>query len=438
MSKVVFFSTTFYPEMITWNPLGLPLDPEWKEFERDWKALGRPMSPLTGDPEWTKGMKVVTQKENFLLAKSKGVNRNPYAGDWRRVGELGENFLYAAGRLVHCPLPFDRTGNWNIFNTLYDPIPSTDNWNMDFPEVCHKRAQELWGMSDDIRLWWSGGIDSTTSLTALIQNQPKDSTLRVLLSKQSIEENPTYYEKIKKLGLPLEWSTKENMWDVSRFSDGTINVTGECGDPMYGTFVVEHHIEEINEPWKEMFNWSDCSNIYEIRDDRPLNKPLYPKFIDWCEEYIKLCPFEIKNTFDFTWWLAFTIKWQWIDRRLFGYLEPPTNWRNMISFFNSEDFQRWSIVNHDLKHKGTWKTYKWPSKEFIYEYNRDDNYLNNKTKETSFPKTVPVGLGQIRNKLIMDDGNYVKRTETVDYKEILCWDVFDKGTFTKLRDGLID
>ena len=107
MSKVVFFSTTFYPEMITWNPLGLPLDPEWKEFERDWKALGRPMSPLTGDPEWTKGMKVVTQKENFLLAKSKGVNRNPYAGDWRRVGELGENFLYAAGRLVHCPLPFD-------------------------------------------------------------------------------------------------------------------------------------------------------------------------------------------------------------------------------------------------------------------------------------------------------------------------------------------
>ena len=110
----------------------------------------------------------------------------------------------------------------------------------------------------------------------------------------------------------------------------------------------------------------------------------------------------------------------------------------MISFFNSEDFQRWSIVNHDLKHKGTWKTYKWPSKEFIYEYNRDDNYLNNKTKETSFPKTVPVGLGQIRNKLIMDDGNYVKRTETVDYKEILCWDVFDKGTFTKLRDGLID
>ena len=81
-----------------------------------------------------------------------------------------------------------------------------------------------------------------------------------------------------------------------------------------------------------MWDWPDVANIYEIREDRPLNRPLYPKFIEWCEEFIKLCPFEVKNTFDFTWWLAFSIKWQWIDRRLFGYLEPPTNWRNMVSF----------------------------------------------------------------------------------------------------------
>ena len=167
MSKVVFFSTTFYPEMIEWNPLQVNMSPDWKEYERDWKALGRPISPLTGDPSWTQGQMVVTDKDVWKYAKSNGKNRNPYAGDWRRVGELGENFLYAAGRLVHCPLPFDRTDTWSIFNTLHNPIPSTDNWNMTFPEVCHKRAQELWGRTDDIRLWWSGGIDSTTSLTAL-------------------------------------------------------------------------------------------------------------------------------------------------------------------------------------------------------------------------------------------------------------------------------
>ena len=438
MSKVVFFSTTFYPEMIEWNPLDAQMHPDWKEYERDWKALGKPLNPVTGDPHYTKGQVIVTEKERYNYAKSKGIIRNPYAGDWRRVGELGNNFLYAAGRLVSCPLPFDRTDTWGIFNTLHDAIPSTDNWNMTFPEVCHKRAQELWEKSENIRLWWSGGIDSTTALTALIQNQPDDdhSRLRILLSEQSIVENPTYYEIIKKMNIPLEWSTKDNMWDVERFSDWTLNITGECGDPMYGTFVVEKHIESINEPWKELFNWEDSGNIYEIRDDRPLNKPLYGKFIEWCEEFNKLCPFEIKNTFDFTWWLAFAIKWQWIDRRLFGYLEPPTDWRNMESFFNCDDFQRWSIVNHDLKHKGTWKTYKWPSKEFIYEFNKDDDYLHNKTKETSFPKTVPVGLGQIKNKLIMDDGQYWKRNDVIDYDKIGVWDVFNKKTFNNIGSSL--
>ena len=155
-----------------------------------------------------------------------------------------------------------------------------------------------------------------------------------------------------------------------------------------------------------------------------------------CEEYIKKCPFEIKTTFDFTWWLAFTIKWQWIDRRLFGYLEPPTGWRNMISFFNCPDFQKWSMTNHDLKHKGTWKTYKWPSKEFIYEFNKDSNYLHNKVKETSFPKTVPVGLKKIKNKLIMDDGTHYKRKESLDYDAIKVWDVFDKNTFDRIRNHL--
>ena len=77
-------------------------------------------------------------------------------------------------------------------------------------------------------------------------------------------------------------------------------------------------------------------------------------------------------------------------------------------------------------------------KEFIYEYNKDDNYLHNKTKETSFPKTVPVGLGQIRNKLIMDDGKYFKRNEVLDYDRIGVWDVFDKGTFTNIRNSLVD
>ena len=65
MSKVVFFSTTFYPEMIEWNPLGMEMEDDWKEYERDWKTLGKPLNPLTGDPHYTKGQVIVTEQNQY-------------------------------------------------------------------------------------------------------------------------------------------------------------------------------------------------------------------------------------------------------------------------------------------------------------------------------------------------------------------------------------
>ena len=421
MSKVVLYATSFYPEMIKWNPLNIPLKNEWQDYSRDWTILGIP-NPV--------------KKTNHAKHGGEVLPQNPYVGDWRRIGELGENYIYALGRLVRCPLPYDRTGDWNIFNVLYDPIPEIGNWNMTFPEICHKRAQEIWSANENLRVWWSGGIDSTTTLTALLLNHPVGANLTVMLSKASTIENPTYYDKLKKLNIPLEWISKKDIWNPDRFDGSVLNITGECGDPMYGTFVMEHHIEQIDEPWKAIFDWDDTHFIYRVTESRKMNAPHVDKCVAFAEEYIKKCPFEIKTTFDFTWWLAFTIKWQWIDRRLFGYLDPPTGWRNMISFFNCDDFQKWSMTNHDLKHKGTWKTYKWPSKEFIYEFNRDDNYLHNKVKETSFPKTVPVGLEKIKNKLILDDDTHYKRKELLDYDAVKVWDVFDRNTFDRIRSHM--
>ena len=167
MSKVVLYATSFYPEMIKWNPLNIPLKNEWQDYSRDWTILGIP-NPV--------------KKTNHAKHGGEVLPQNPYVGDWRRIGELGENYIYALGRLVRCPLPYDRTGDWNIFNVLYDPIPEIGNWNMTFPEVCHKRAQELWSEERPIRVWWSGGIDSTTTLTALLLNQPTDGELCIVLS----------------------------------------------------------------------------------------------------------------------------------------------------------------------------------------------------------------------------------------------------------------
>ena len=361
---------------------------------------------------------------------------NPYIGDWRRIGELGENYIYALGRMVACPLPMDRTDQWNLFNLGLDPIPSTDGINFKYEEVVLMRAEQIWKQNKPVRMWWSGGIDSTTALCALLTTKPVGAELIILMSEATKIENPSMADTIlgNVFDVKIEWSTKENMWTNTDRWDGTpLNITGECGAPMYWTFVVEHHIEEINEPWEEIFKWDDVNFIY----NRPSgeNQIHREKCIEFCREYIKACPFPIKTTFDFTWWLAFTIKWQWIDRRLFAYLEDPSGWKNMWSFYNTPEFQRWSMLNHDLKHKGSWKTYKWPSKEFIYKFNGDATYRDNKTKETSFPKTAPVGLESIRNKLIMEDGTYYRRQKPLP-PTINKWDILCKPTFEKIKEKM--
>jgi hypothetical protein len=315
-------------------------------------------------------------------------------------------------------------------NVDYDPIPTNFDNTMNFEDCCIDRGNYLWSKEKPITLYWSGGIDSTTALTSLLLTQPKGADLKVVLTVESIAENNSYYEKIKStVDLEIIESTKSALYDSKRFYGDSVLVNGECGDPTFGTFVVQNHVEELDKDWKCLFDWDDqffnkgeslfAGRISDLHD-----------FIEFCEKYIALCPFEVRTTFDFTWWLAFALKWQWIDRRFLGNVDYTLGWRNLYSFFNNQEFQKWSIVHHDKKHKGTWKTYKWPAKEFIYKYNPDRDYLENKTKETSIPRAV--GLSVVQNptyKLIMNDGRAYRVGEPI--MDLSKWNVLNYDTFVR-------
>ena len=113
-----------------------------------------------------------------------------------------------------------------------------------------------------------------------------------------------------------------------------------------------------------------------------------------------------------------------------------SQWGSTISFFNTDDFQKWSIVNHDVKHGGTWKTYKQPAKDYINKYIKDETYRKNKTKEPSLIKILAGATDDKYNyeyrkksrdnpqaiKLVLNDGRFWRREEKVPddvYKECL-------------------
>jgi len=51
-----------------------------------------------------------------------------------------------------------------------------------------------------------------------------------------------------------------------------------------------------------------------------------------------------------------------------------------LSEFDTEEFQLWSMNNPDSKIKDTMTSYKWPAKDYIFDYTKDSNYRDTKLK----------------------------------------------------------
>ena len=115
------------------------------------------------------------------------------------------------------------------------------------------------------------------------------------------------------------------------------------------------------------------------------------RYLDLFERLKSTSPLPITSNFDFAWWINFSLKWQTVFARLLTFVAPrnkhlvtPEYVRDFyFPFYNTENFQLWSMNNMDKKIKDEWKTYKWPSKEIIYDYTKDAEYRDNKVKRGS-------------------------------------------------------
>ncbi len=93
------------------------------------------------------------------------------------------------------------------------------------------------------------------------------------------------------------------------------------------------------------------------------------------------------------WWWNFAVKWQEITYRSLSDLRDGASFRNIRHFFQTDDFQRWSIANPDLKIRDSLESYKWPAKEFIYGFAGDAGYRDHKIKVGSLRVRIGSVLG---------------------------------------------
>lgn len=290
--------------------------------------------------------------------------------------------LFAVGRLVDITGPINRNHQF-VFKFDYTPLP--DDWysDMTFAEASLRTADDLWRQAAGRRvaIFWSGGIDSTTALVALIKTNPQWSQqIRIYTTKSAIEqEYPWFYHRYLRDTDVLMLRGAE-FFRADLFAPDILVTDGACGDQMWGCNVLRHLSMGWHEPYARLWD-SDQFQSQVIAWQRDL-------VIDYIQQQIKKFPTPIRSLADLYWMLTFTHKWDYVRRRHMARVQDIRLFDNLYSFFNSFHLQRWAMSNQEPKLGNTWNSYKQPAKDFIYAWTGDEDYRINKLQTPSLPNSM--------------------------------------------------
>lgn len=296
---------------------------------------------------------------NLLVARNL-VRGNPLATGLRQVvgGVVTTSRLTARPDLLRfdvcCPIPDLASGA-----------------AMSFADCCDARAQELLAAQDRLHIMWSGGIDSTVALVALLKALPVNerNRLTVFLSSHSIAENPAFYHAHVAGQLPVQRTVgKAGLYDE-------VVVTGELGDQLFGSDLMlactrRLGFESLSGPHGEVLPRLFAS----LAGEPAMGDAIYRRYAPIAAE----APYPLVTAQDFLWWWNFSQKWQHVKFRYLLY-EDRADYHPLLGrvrhFFDTDAFQRWSLTHPAEKLGNRIDTYKMPAKRYIVEFTGDDGYL---------------------------------------------------------------
>ena len=299
--------------------------------------------------------------------------------------------------------PRFRIGFDNKLDLIENPLTDIPtNFTSTFEELTNRRAVELWDIGKPIRLWWSGGIDSTCALVSLLKTKRLDTSLIVYLSKASVQENPRFYDLLVNKKINLQWHSHEDyIYDNDQLWNGqTINVNGGGGDELF----------------LAISSYTSIEDFFKIKDHDWINIMKDPDMLKTTEKYIDMSPYKPKTCWELLWWFGRSID-DLLSRYLSTrFMKNPSMYHLEYPFFYTDYFEKWALSNPYAGHNGDYGTYKWPLKKYIYDYDKNEEYLNTKQKESSFPsvyKKQSRYLGISRghyalNSVVYEDGTYVR------------------------------
>jgi hypothetical protein len=324
----------------------------------------------------------------------------------------GKFYINMARRVNPCRF-ISRNGEWSL-PWKQDLIPGYEmpvynpTFNKTFEEISDEQAlliKQRINQGERFAVMFSGGIDSTVVMSALIKNLTVEELKSVVVcaSVETIIENPHFWNSYVQDKFDIIDSDKNKYDDI--ISQGYTPITADEGDCIFGTLFGlvlynnydawagtlsnESRVElsnikyKISDPEIHYSRYKDLLISYlSVQADPDFGKLLYEKLV----RNIDTATVPVNSLHDFFWWMIFNIKYLNCAVRGSIYIndtmEVETVMRKIVNWFSYPDYQRWSMVNNNngLKIKSTPASYKTAAKDYIWEFDRNDWYKNFKVK----------------------------------------------------------
>lgn len=298
-----------------------------------------------------------------------------------------------------------RYGKTKIWDFYHDPdyvvCPQLNQpFNKSFDEVTTLRALEIKKImqqrNQPLAIFWSGGIDSTLALSAVIKhfNSADLKNVTVIANNQSYFENPVFYHSvIKHYQLKtINFNHFSNNAIQSVF-DKYLVTDGEPADKLwianmaiqfqlaYGENVLTESLDQTNHKFIELL--TGYMSVDQANE-----------YYNLLLQSIKESGADIVTTGDLFWWINFNF--HWVEHLLIWYNQFPIKntasykkyKQNYMPWFNTQEYQLWSLSDRPKSIKSDqFSLYKMPAKQYIYELDQNLYYLNYKSKLGS-PKNL--------------------------------------------------
>jgi hypothetical protein len=306
--------------------------------------------------------------------------------------------LYALGLLPDVRMPVDRLGVYaSPVPVSYDLIPLDYSSIKVLPlEVAlYMATRELYSHNKPINILWSGGIDSTAALVALmLYRAPDDPPVKVIFNSNSVEEYPEYADFIAKNYNYFFCRDSSDYRYATYWAEGEMLTSGDCGDQLLGSRRALQLGLSFDDNWTNWFHDPDLI-LHGYDAFPPAIRSVYSRnqiasiLSEEVPSIVESSLIKINNLFDFYWWCNFRFKYHAVRWKILTYIDgsalQPWMVKNYSPFYNSRALQRWSCLNHNLKHEGTELSYKAVLRSWIVNNLQHSSYAF-KRKESSMPR----------------------------------------------------